>query len=802
MPANRLDDILGACKRTDAVLERLPASRAREPEYDPYEPRPYQYTEQQKKEIAKYGRTLLCRECQDPDAWWDMDSGTPTCSHCGAEDGMVPSDACEKRFFNDDEKHARDAKKRNDEYKDEENFHLSKIQAYEIGGGCSDQDMWSANNRLNQCVVWLEMLTRDQSPGGFRLHPGEVRTGRILLRAVCVQWAKEGFVGDNFGNPVLWAINIALQLVAVRPEGFAMPTEHLCTRVTLQGLHSWLRRYRSDAVFMAYESTLSMTNVRGTDARLGALAAENRVQRHAAFHELGNTPHKRYEKNLVLHKLIVNSGFYGGGGLAPPVLKMHAPKLMGAEQPALRAWAVRRKAVGVDADAAMVHRSDTDTDAESVYEEVSVPASPLHEPPDEPPDFDPDADDELSKTDDGGCCSQRPPLEPAPIPVTEMPYAAENVAVPPGGECRLTEVDQQVAMAVQLADPLAHAALSSAFEEGGDGAEDDRDSNATRPYFLESEGEGEGGGANLFGGRDDGGDDADEAEFAESDALPEDIDLPNDVWEQQVEEERAELDAEEARDREDEELEDIEAAAFAAAEASALDGTPCAPLEPEDEQPPKLRPAIQRKAIPMHKLKTATLSQVRASSQYWQPDQDKAKEFYERWKQESKAHREAVRLRLAEKQQREAAFAKARAEREAKRAAAKANREVKEREREERRESRGWNQFMGQAAKKEMAEARLARGQGVCFVTPTEELNDKKAGTIAKIGVNLVLPPLRLPVLQPAAPLKAVRVKLAGAPQPLCRAPRGKRKAPEEEEAPAPGDDPYARKFKPRRRKE
>ena len=360
-------------------------------------------------------------------------------------------------------------------------------------------------------------------------------------------------------------------------------------------------------------------------------------------------------------------------------------------------------------------------------------------------------------------------------------------------------------MAVQLADPLAHAALSSAFGGDGDGdAEDDRDSNATRPYFLPSDDEGGGdggGGGNLFGGDHD--DDADEAEFAESDALPEDIDLSDDVWEQQVEEERAELDAEEARDREDEELEDIEAAAFAAAEASALDGTPCAPLEPEDEQPPKLRPAIKRKAIPLHKLKTATLAQVRACSQYWQPDEAKAKEFYDRWKQESKAHREAVRLRLAEKQQREAAFAKARAAREAKRAASKANREVKEREREERRESRGWNQFMGQAAKKEMAEARLARGQGVCFVTPTEELNDKKAGTIAKIGVNLVLPPLRLPVLAPAAPLKEVRVKLAGVARPLRRAPRGKRKAPEDEApAPAPGDDPYARKFKPRQRKE
>ena len=48
--------------------------------------------------------------------------------------------------------------------------------------------------------------------------------------------------------------------------------------------------------------------------------------------------------------------------------------------------------------------------------------------------------------------------------------------------------------------------------------------------------------------------------------------------------------------------------------------------------------------------------------------------------------------------------------------------------------------------------------------------------------------------------IKAARMKLAGVARPLRRALPGKRKAPEEEEAPAGDDDPYARKFKPRRR--
>ena len=760
--SDRLDEILAGCKRTSAVLARLPRGAGREPERDPYEPRPFQYTEEQQKEIAKYGRTLLCRECQNPDAWWDMDSGTPTCSHCGGEDGMVPSDACEKRFFADDEKQARDAKKRNDEYKDEENMHLSKIQPLEIPGHCAREDLWAANNRLNQCVVWLQMLTRDESPGGFRLHPGEVRTGRILLRAVCVQWAKEGFMDDNFGNPVLWAIGVGLQMVALRPEGFAMPSEHLRTRVTLQGLHDWLRRYRSEAVFSSYESTLSMTKVRGTDARLGALAAEHRVQRRAAFHELGDTPHKRYKKMLVLHKLVVNSGFYGHGvGLAEPVLKMRRPTLMQqAEQLNVRVWPLRRVVVGVDTAMAH-HRSDTDTDAESVYEEDSVPASPQHALEVFDGVDDADADDESSKADDGGCRCAR--LPPAPMPVTEMPYAAENLEIAPGGESTLSEIDQQLAVAEQLADPLAHMALASGFGDT-DHEDEDHDSNATHAYFLSSDGE-----------------------YAASDALPEDIDLPDEVWEQQVEAERAELDAKEVRSGGDDDDDDD-----------------------DDEQPPKLQPATKRKPIPLNRLKTATLAQVRACSQYWQKDASKAQAFYNRWKEESKAHREVLRQKLEEKKQKEEAFAAAQAARAARREEAQAAREAKEEAQAERREARGWNQFMEQAAKKERAEARLARGQSACFVTPTEELTDAKAGTVAKISVNLVLPTLRLPALKPeaaAAPpaeqvgeLKAVRVKLAGTARPIRRAPRGKRKAPEEEEAPEPGGDPYARKFKERRR--
>ena len=256
----------------------------------------------------------------------------------------------------------------------------------------------------------------------------------------------------------------------------------------------------------------------------------------------------------------------------------------------------------------------------------------------------------------------------------------------------------------------------------------------------------------------------------------------------------------------------IEANAFAAAEACLLGFAPLAPLEPVDAQPPKLKPALKREPIPLRKLKTATLTQVLACSQYWQKDAAKAHAFYQRWKEESKAHREVVRLALEEKNRKDKAFAEAKAAREAKQAAAAAARAKKE---AEAREARGWNQLMSQGAKKEKAEERLARGMGTSYVVPTEETNDKATGTLAKIRISQVLPTIKIPaaaMLKGRAPpkpeeaaevevgeVKAVRIKLAGSGRPLQRALPAKRKAPEVEEV-AAGTDPYARRFKPRRR--
>merc|ERR1719399_2786737 len=123
---------------------------------------------------------------------------------------------------------------------------------------------------------------------------------------------------------------------------------------------------------------------------------------------------------------------------------------------------------------------------------------------------------------------------------------------------------------------------------------------------------------------------------------------------------------------------------------------------------------------------------------------------------------------------------------------------------------------MSQGAKKEKAEERLARGMGTSYVVPTEETNDKATGTLAKIRISQVLPTIKIPAAMlegPAPPkpeeaaaevevgeVKAAPIKLVGSGRPLRRALPAKRKAPEVEEEVAAGADPYARRFKPRRR--
>ena len=68
---------------------------------------------------------------------------------------------------------------------------------------------------------------------------------------------------------------------------------------------------------------------------------------------------------------------------------------------------------------------------------------------------------------------------------------------------------------------------------------------------------------------------------------------------------------------------------------------------------------------------------------------------------------------------------------------------------------------MRQGADKEKAEARVARGQGVTYIVPSEEMPDKKAGILPKIRIGQIVPTIKVSakVMQKASALLSTKAK-------------------------------------------
>lgn len=236
--------------------------------------------------------------------------------------------------------------------------------------------------------------------------------------------------------------------------------------------------------------------------------------------------------------------------------------------------------------------------------------------------------------------------------------------------------------------------------------------------------------------------DADAGGDAVAAALPDDIDLPDAQWEQEVEGERADAIARRATD--------ADANVWAAIEESTA-------ASYTDAQPPRLG-APRRVSIPSHRLKYATARQVFASSQFNQADPAKSDAFYKRWQLEHKAHREKVNWALAQRKDRDNLLAKKKADRLARQ---QERRLEKEADLVARRDSRGFDQLLRQGANKEKAEARVARGQGVTYIVPSEEMPDKKAGILPKIRIGQIVPTIKVSakVMQKASALLSTKAK-------------------------------------------
>ena len=189
---------------------------------------------------------------------------------------------------------------------------------------------------------------------------------------------------------------------------------------------------------------------------------------------------------------------------------------------------------------------------------------------------------------------------------------------------------------------------------------------------------------------------------------------------------------------------------WAAIEATAAKGV-------ADVQPPRLG-APCRASIPARRLEHATARQVFASSQFNQTDKGKADAFYRRWQAEHKAHLRKVQHDIDQRKAKDDAEAKKKADR---LALQQARHLEKEAELAAKRDTRGFDQLLRQGAIKEKAEARVARGQGVTYIVPSEEIPDKRAGILPKIRIGQIVPTIKIStkVMQKASALLSAKAK-------------------------------------------
>lgn len=274
--------------------------------------------------------------------------GAYGCELCGVEYTRFGSTEEETRCFSADDQATNNAKKRTEEYGDSERNHLVCINHQEVGAVVSDASVdvvRSANNRLNQCAFWFRFL-RNEEPGGFWLTDGEVMTARRAIRAACVQWAVDCYAATvdpaavvddaangpgifHIGSPVFWTIALTLHMVALRPNGYTMPTQKLCTLVSLDGLHAHLEKYKGE-VKRTDESDLAKTQARGI-AAAGQSSTEVVKRRSARWDALGDTT-MRANKMNTLDAILKRSCVWKGNGLAPSVVRIENPALRAPPQ--------------------------------------------------------------------------------------------------------------------------------------------------------------------------------------------------------------------------------------------------------------------------------------------------------------------------------------------------------------------------------------------------------------------------------------------------------------------------------------
>ena len=714
----------------------------------------------------KYWEKLMIKSactkgcCQEQCVVVDDGDGQMVGSHCGELHFSFANDGPNTRTFQGDTQKDKDAKTQHSEDRTKTDKELSTITAFDI---CSKDDeiLGKAKNRLNQCLMWMPFVN-DERPGGFRLSDDEQQSCKVSFHAACVQWAKEKCPEVNMASPVFWVIAAVQNAVALRPDGYKLPTEELRLRLTLEGMHEYLSHFRGEAR-TTVESERSATKVHGKkgvskDQRM----LESIKRRKARFDSLGNTPHKRYEKMLVFHKLLVRSKAWPspkGGflGLCEPVLQTKEPELIFSKRQACAATdfvATKKARMGLNK-----HTAD-DFDLEAMDAKANAAAAKKEREGEretgekankkEREGGDLEMFDEEERELAAAERKRRLSETAAAVAPPEQPCSAEATAA-----AAAATAAQAAAVAAQAAADAAAAAAAAAVAKAAAAAAEATAAAAAAapPPPLASVGSEEAEG---------------EEEEEVPEEVPEDFGLTGEERDALFDEEQAAMDAEAAW-----------AAAMATAETEAVvpsSGGPSLMAATEapkslkakskgpretDAQLARLGPASFLRSIAYNNCKTATDQQA--------------------LKARIAILRDAYLLRIASSKQRVGALEAAKEAARKARADARAARLAKEEERHRSSlDNRGFNQILSQGVKKEKAEARLERGRAATYIAPTDEVTDRKGKTLAPMVImhkQPTAPPIRISRAQWEAfnevdvedPKATVRVKMNGAKRALER---------------------------------
>ena len=210
------------------------------------------YVRGSKDAMEKYRITDECpnADCQRHGARYEVDpDGNAVCPRCGStkENAEEEMQSGETQIVNRQDKNTyedgNDNRKHTDLLEQEDkNKALYVIDVKDAPGATPDQ-IWWANNRMNQAMFWADMMGVDSElEDGFVISRVEVQNVKQLLRQVCIAAAMDlasDYYHDNdaddenressedflLGSPLLWTALLTLHVMTWRQEGFAVATE-------------------------------------------------------------------------------------------------------------------------------------------------------------------------------------------------------------------------------------------------------------------------------------------------------------------------------------------------------------------------------------------------------------------------------------------------------------------------------------------------------------------------------------------------------------------------------------------------